>query len=784
MVAHAAVSRSTLFFLLLVIASSTLIQTHAQRAPSHPRPIPGDSPLPPLPQTQQKNAIPISPSASTSAAGDSSLRSHSHSGAHLGPVDPDARSNTGTTWKGDSWEELPSRWKDYLPRAVGGSSNGEGRSVRPSNSGLKYGQASSPAGPAGYNAPPSVSPPSAKGTVKVASKGPAQQTRTSRPAEVYDEPDESEDEEDDDEEDDEDEEIWRAYREKKEEEALLRRHLKSRARQEALRAGKSARRAAKAVLPNNGDQKGSTTSSDDSHHSLMDGIKALWSTFAACFGFIWYSVRLCTRYTSLFTRFIWSALRFSLRHVGRAFLLVWATGKYAVRQVLRPLRVVGAPVVYLFLGVKWTFWDWPSYYVFRTMREVYPLYVFLGAALALGTAIGLSSSVVLYLGSFLFNTRSPLESHLSSWQKSEISELDRRLEVGVQKGAAAIDSALGAGGAIGGQAKKSRRDGRSRTSKRSSASRAGAEESLIDKAMRERAQGGATGPSPPRRHGTRSRTSTEDVQEQEEELPDFLKGLGSSWKPLPRARETTATSGLEGDTSGHTGPGTSTTTSADTTGEEEEEEEVDENGEPEDYFSVPPATQRRYQSPSLARSGSGGGGSGGLSPYTHHQQQQQARPAATFSAYSSALPPGNSYRHGQGQGQGHGYGYGTGVSPLSHPAASGSGSGSGSGSISTSSSGSTSRRRSLPSHSHNGTHNGSGSGIPSPPAYFSSGPGTGSGLNSANGPPPFPSPLGLYGQPISSLGGGGGTGTGIGVGVGSSLPVGATGRRSRGVHAR
>lgn len=315
--------------------------------------------------------MPVSPSVSTSAAEDSSLRPHSHShlGAHLGPVDPHARHDGETSRKGD-WEDLPSRWKDYLPRAVGGTSNEERRSRS------SYGEASSPSESPRYEGTSSSASQSAQGTVRIASRGSPQQSRTPRQAEVYDEPDEDEYDDDDDE-DDGDDEVWRAYREKKAEEALLRRHLKTRARQEALRAGKSARRAAQAVLPNNGGRSSSSSSSsassEDSHHSLMDGIKALWSTLAACFGFVWYSVRLCTRYLSLSARFFWSALRFSLRHIGRAFLLVWATGKYAVRQVLRPLRVVGAPVVYLFLGVKWTFWDWPSFYVFRMMREVYPL---------------------------------------------------------------------------------------------------------------------------------------------------------------------------------------------------------------------------------------------------------------------------------------------------------------------------------------------------------------------------------------------------------------------------
>ena len=54
-------------------------------------------------------------------------------------------------------------------------------------------------------------------------------------------------------------------------------------------------------------------------------------------------------------------------------MAVWASGRYVVRQTLRPVRVVMAPVVYIWLGVRFVLWDVPSYYVKGVLREVYPL---------------------------------------------------------------------------------------------------------------------------------------------------------------------------------------------------------------------------------------------------------------------------------------------------------------------------------------------------------------------------------------------------------------------------
>lgn len=91
----------------------------------------------------------------------------------------------------------------------------------------------------------------------------------------------------------------------------------------------------------------------------------------------------------------------------------WQTTTWAgERALIGPARTVTAPFVYLIEGLLFIFVWIPARVIKVIVRELYPVYVFLGAALAVGTAMGIVAAVVLYVGSFVFGDQSKLESSL------------------------------------------------------------------------------------------------------------------------------------------------------------------------------------------------------------------------------------------------------------------------------------------------------------------------------------------------------------------------------------
>ncbi|PWN99444.1 hypothetical protein FA09DRAFT_324921 [Tilletiopsis washingtonensis] len=107
-------------------------------------------------------------------------------------------------------------------------------------------------------------------------------------------------------------------------------------------------------------------------------------------------------------RTLYHIARYSLGHT-------WHTTTWAgERAVWRPLRTFAAPLVFLIQGFTFLFVATPYWAVQVVVRELYPVYIFLGAALALGTSIGLGAAATLYIGSFFFSDSAPLEQDLSS----------------------------------------------------------------------------------------------------------------------------------------------------------------------------------------------------------------------------------------------------------------------------------------------------------------------------------------------------------------------------------
>lgn len=188
---------------------------------------------------------------------------------------------------------------------------------------------------------------------------------------------EHEDDDDDDGDDDDDEEEEESEQESEtEHDRRVMRHLQREAKREAKAAWYSAKRAARKVSRPFQQANASSSSKESGKASAVSFLTFLPSAFRWIWNAVKHTFRLCLSVGG----YVWHAIRLSLRSLayglricGQAFLSVWAGSKYLLGQILRPIRVLLAPVIYIWLGVKWTFWDVPSYYIFMVLREVYPL---------------------------------------------------------------------------------------------------------------------------------------------------------------------------------------------------------------------------------------------------------------------------------------------------------------------------------------------------------------------------------------------------------------------------
>lgn len=207
--------------------------------------------------------------------------------------------------------------------------------------------------------------------------------------------------------------------------------------------------------------KSSSPSPSASHpNSIAQAVSSLFRLAVTIARLTWLSIKFAFRYAIHAVRVGWNSICYAARVIWSIFLTIWASMKYLTRQVLRPIRVAAAPIIYIYLGTKWVFWDVPTSHLTVFLRETYPLYVFTGAGLALGTLIGIGSAIALWVGAHLFNGGSSFESSLTKWGSNEVLEWQRR--------------------------------------------------------------------PPPRNHET-VRESLERT-----DIPDYLRGLGSEWRPLPR----------------------------------------------------------------------------------------------------------------------------------------------------------------------------------------------------------------------------------------------------------
>lgn len=107
--------------------------------------------------------------------------------------------------------------------------------------------------------------------------------------------------------------------------------------------------------------------------------------------------------------------RYVYRVLVYAALRCYFGFRWSLSHTLRPVAFGLAPLVYLFNGLVYLFVQVPTRLLTAAVTELYPLYLFLGAASVIGISMGLLAAVVLYVTSFLFADRStPLHDALKT----------------------------------------------------------------------------------------------------------------------------------------------------------------------------------------------------------------------------------------------------------------------------------------------------------------------------------------------------------------------------------
>ncbi|SJX64992.1 uncharacterized protein SRS1_15819 [Sporisorium reilianum f. sp. reilianum] len=112
-----------------------------------------------------------------------------------------------------------------------------------------------------------------------------------------------------------------------------------------------------------------------------------------------------------------TALRFAsipFVHLLRLTLALTAKCYHAMRfslsHTLRPIVHLLAPLTYLVSGILFVFVQTPLRVLTAVATELYPVYIFLGAATVVGIGMGVLSAGVMYLSAFIFVDRLPTQS--------------------------------------------------------------------------------------------------------------------------------------------------------------------------------------------------------------------------------------------------------------------------------------------------------------------------------------------------------------------------------------
>jgi hypothetical protein len=153
---------------------------------------------------------------------------------------------------------------------------------------------------------------------------------------------------------------------------------------------------------------------------------SIWSfAVSAVRNGFWIAVAIA-RY--LYNNCVWTPMTYVAVALRWSANASWQTTQWtSERALFGPVRTATAPLVYLVEGLLFIFVMIPARFIRAVVRELYPVYVFLGAALAVGTAMGIAAAAVLFIGSYVLGDQSEMEKSLRRRGEELPNDVQRHL---------------------------------------------------------------------------------------------------------------------------------------------------------------------------------------------------------------------------------------------------------------------------------------------------------------------------------------------------------------------
>ncbi|KAJ9474337.1 hypothetical protein PHBOTO_004405 [Pseudozyma hubeiensis] len=133
---------------------------------------------------------------------------------------------------------------------------------------------------------------------------------------------------------------------------------------------------------------------DDDHTSSSSIISLILSIFT-----------LLTTTTTFIFRFTSIPFIHLLRLLSHLLTTSYHYTHLSLTSILLPIQHILAPLTYLFLGLFFLFVQVPFSLISAAAKELYPVYIFLGAASVFGITMGVLAAGVLYLTAYVFVDR-------------------------------------------------------------------------------------------------------------------------------------------------------------------------------------------------------------------------------------------------------------------------------------------------------------------------------------------------------------------------------------------
>ncbi|PWY99200.1 hypothetical protein BCV70DRAFT_218147 [Testicularia cyperi] len=116
---------------------------------------------------------------------------------------------------------------------------------------------------------------------------------------------------------------------------------------------------------------------------------------------------LRSAFSLLYSTALFASIPFQLLYHAVVFVVLkgYFGFRWGLSHTLRPVVVGFAPLTYLVAGMVYIFIQVPGRVLGVVVRELYPVYIFLGAASVMGITMGLLAAGILYITAFVFVDR-------------------------------------------------------------------------------------------------------------------------------------------------------------------------------------------------------------------------------------------------------------------------------------------------------------------------------------------------------------------------------------------